>query len=38
MLMLEEYNFCKDNKNKIEKTAKNLLWKEIVFVRKNIAL
>ncbi len=29
MLMLAEYNFCKDNKNKIEKTAKNLYEKKL---------
>lgn len=28
MLMLAEYNFCKDNHNKIEKTAKNLYEKK----------
>ncbi len=29
MLMLAEYNFFKDNKNKIEKTAKNLYGKKL---------
>lgn len=29
MLMLAEYNFFKDNKNKIEKTVKNLYEKNI---------
>ena len=28
MLMLAEYNFCKDNREKIEKTAKNLYEKK----------
>lgn len=29
MLMLAEYNFCKDNREKIEKTAKNLYEKKL---------
>lgn len=29
MLMLAEYNFCKDNRSKIEKTAKNLYEKKL---------
>jgi len=28
MLMLAEYNFCKENREKIEKTAKNLYRKK----------
>ena len=38
LLMLAEYNFCKENREKIEKTAKNLYEKNAIHLKKTSLL
>ena len=38
MLMLAEYSFCKDNRGKIEKTAKNLYEKKCSLEEKDFPI
>ena len=38
MLMLAEYNFCKANRGKIEKTAMNLYEKNVIQLKQNFLL